>query len=297
MPNTDHSDFTRVHETSTRLEEEEDLWDLEEEWDDTVDGKPVDDDVNDKAANDELTSDPQAKPSPPPEQHNPIDSAQADNEDFADYDAPSDTTSVTIPATHQADEEMEKASSTGLSLLEKATLATLAIALLGLAVYSYTWLYKKNLTSNDSALSLPVKGDYITISDFSTYWSDGAGKSTEILPVANITLDQEANSTGALRVYFRNTKNLIMGDPITLPISNGKFIDTRSHNITMKDDGYTVEVISSEGFDQEADFSAYVLDKHMAWSVSVFEADRASASGHEFEKHELININIDAKRK
>ncbi len=290
MPNTDHSDFNHSHKTSTRLEEE-DLWDLEEE----------EEDAGTEAA---LISDPQLEPeqepSPLTEQHNPIDPTQTDIEDFADHDATSDTSSPTIPATTQTDdasEEMKEATSTGLSLLEKATLTILATALLGLAIYSYTWLYKKNLTSEEAALSLPIKGDYITISDFSTYWADGTGKSTEILPVANITLDQEANSSGALRVYFRNTENNIMGDPTTLSISKGKFIDTRAHNITVKDDGYTVEVISSDGFDQEADFSAYVLDKHMAWSVSVFEADQASASGREFEEHEVIHINIDAKRK
>ena len=292
MSNSDNQDFNNDSKPISRLEEDE-LWDLEEDWDgadESTDIPPVEDV-------------PPAEVDPSLQSEEPMDLVPTDNQGDQDTFAdpatisPAQKTEASAPKADEENEELQKPTSPGLSLIEKATLAVLAAALLGLAIYSYTWLYKKNLTAEEAKLELPVQGDFITISNFSTHWTEGTGNSTKILPVASITLDPEANATGALRIYFRNAESNIIGDPITLAVSNSKFVVTQSHNIKISDDGATAEIISSDGFNQEGDFSAYVLDKNMAWKAFVFEADRASAPGREFEEHEIISVNIDAKRK
>lgn len=292
MSNSDNQNFNNDSTPISRLEEDE-LWDLEEEWDGA----------------DESTAVPPVEGSPPaevdpslqpeePTTPEPTDNL-GDQDTFADPAtiSPAQEIEPTSPDEDKESEEIQKSTLSGLSLIEKATLAVLAAALLGLAIYSYTWLYKKNLTAEEAKLELPVQGDYITISNFSTHWTEGSGNSTKILPVASITLDPDANAAGALRIYFRDAESNIIGDPITLAVSNSKFVVAQSHSIKISDDGATAEVISSDGFNQESDFSAYVLDKNMAWKAFVFEANRADAPGREFEKHEIISVKIDAKRK
>ena len=140
----------------------------------------------------------------------------------------------------------------------------------------------------------------MTIRGFSTYWKAASGDEiikmgAQILPAANITLESGASSSGALRIFFYNTQNERIGDPVTLPFKNGKFLGENKPNIAITDDGATVEVISSDGFHQEGDFSAYVLDKKLAWQIHVYEADSPSASGDDFT--EIINTKIDPQRR
>lgn len=187
----------------------------------------------------------------------------------------------------------------GLSGIEKIALPLVIVSLLALAIYSYVWLYGKNLTEEDTAVKLPIKGEHAAISGFSTYWTT-ATKTTDIkigakvLPSASITLDSGSSSTGALRIYFRNVENVRIGDTITLPFKNGKFTTSEKSNISIKDDGASVEITSSDGFHQEGDFSAYVLDEKLAWKVFVLEAGSANARGKEFK--EIINTKVEPKR-
>lgn len=171
-----------------------------------------------------------------------------------------------------------------------------------MAVYGYTWLHKKNRLVEIPVLELPVTGKYISITNFSTYWKNvddtvKAKIGAEILPVAHITLDQNTNASGAMRIYFHNDENEINGDPVTLTIKDGKFIDNGMPNIKLKDDRNTVEIISSDGFHQEGDFNAYNLNENVVWRVIVLEASSASVPGKEFQNNEIINIRIEPKRK
>jgi len=175
-----------------------------------------------------------------------------------------------------------------LSILEKITLAGLCTLFLGLAVFSYVWLYKKNQTVDPFTVELPFQGKYITISEFSSYWQ-ASHKSYEVktgaqvIPSAQLTLKSDNAQSGALRIYFRNRDNETIGDPVTLTVKSGAFINQHSSNITISDDGLSAEITSSDGFHQEGDFSAYVLDPKLAWSIQIFEAASADAKWNEFK--------------
>jgi hypothetical protein len=149
-------------------------------------------------------------------------------------------------------------------------------------------------------VQLPVKGEYMIINALSTYWKAASGDEVSkmgatVLPSASITLNSDVSSSGALRIFFYNTQNERIGDPVTLPISNGKFTSENTSNITITDNGATIEIISSDGFHQEGDFSAYVLDQKLAWHIHVSEADNPTASGDDFK--EIIKTKITRKRK
>jgi hypothetical protein len=140
----------------------------------------------------------------------------------------------------------------------------------------------------------------MTVNAFSTYWKAASGDEVikmgaKVLPSASITLNSGTSASGALRIFFYNTQNERIGDPVTLPIDDGKFIDENKANISITDDGATIEVISSDGFHQEGDFSAYVLDEKLAWQIHVYEADSRTASGDDFK--ELINTKVEPKRR
>ena len=263
MANSDNLDFRKTQPSNSPIKAKEDFWELDDDWDDGASAKPAE-----TPRVDDVVKPPKIAP-------------------VAKSAKKSDSTS-----------KSEKTSFTsGLSLFEKITLTVLASALLGLGIYSYAWLYKKNQIGDDQIHNLPIQGEFINISDFSTYWKDGTGKTTGVLPVVSISINQDAKSTGALRIYFRNTNGEDMGDPITLSVENGRFVTSESSKISVTGGGSTIEVVSSHGLDQEGDFSAYVLEKHLAWRVFIFEAAGSSASWQEFAANEILSVKISPERK
>jgi len=304
MSNSENQSTRKPREISS-LSEEKDLWDLD------------DDSIAEAISNVSDTSPPpesaiiETTPTASdPEPVTPPVSDQLAENTFEDIDSTVqnlDTSEkIAAPQVEESTEEPESQQNANahkkdkLSLIEKVSLAVVAASLLGLAVYGYIWLYKKNLTEEDNKLQLPVKGQHMTINAFSTYWkgasSDVVTKmGAQVLPSASITLNSSASSSGALRIFFYNTQNERIGDPVTLPISNGKFTSENKSNITLSDDGATIEVVSSDGFHQEGDFSAYVLDQKLAWQIHVSEADSSTASGDDFK--EIINTKVEPKRK
>lgn len=304
MSNSENQSPATPREIST-LVEEEDLWDLDDEATD----EPISDASHTPTAPESAIQEASPEKSDP-EAVTPSASDPMVEDDSAEV-SPTDQNSETPEEieTSPSEEEAEAVESTidtdanqkeKLSLTEKVSLAVVAAALLGLAVYGYVWLYQKNLTEEDSKLQLPVKGEHVTINAFSTYWKAVSGSEVtkmgaKVLPSASITLNSSASSSGALRIFFYNTQNERIGDPVTLPISNGKFVSQNKSNLTITDDGATIEVISSDGFHQEGDFSAYVLDTKLAWQVHVSEANSSTASGDDFK--EIINTKVEPQRR
>jgi hypothetical protein len=297
MSNSENQHPGKQREISS-LSEEEDLWDLD---DDTVDA-PISE-VSE-------VSDTPPIPEPaiietPPAVSDPIVDDSFEGPSSLDQNLYT-SEEIATPQVEESTEEPESQQNANahkkekLSAIEKISLAVVAASLLGLAVYGYIWLSKQNLTEEDNKVQLPVKGTHMTISAFSTYWKTASSNEAtkmgaKVLPTASITLNSGASSSGALRLFFYNTQNERIGDPVTLPISNGKFASENKSNITISDDGSTIEVISSDGFHQEGDFSAYVLDEKLAWQVHVSEADSSTASGDDFK--EIINTKVERKRK
>lgn len=331
MPNSKNPNLDISRDLPIHTGEEE-LWDLSDDWDDDVTAPPS---TEDTSPTDEVIQPEIAEPVTPP---TTIADARRSTEENEPGTMPGtmpatmpgtieETANAPVPASSNPEEstQLEETSTetpepeaptldqsasltdpetspkSGLSVIEKVTLSLVALSLLGLAIYSYIWLYEKNITTDEATVELPVTGEHTTISAFSTYWKT-AGQNAEVkrgahvLPAASITLDANSNSSdAALRIYFRNDKKNRVGDTITLAIKNGIFTPNTHPNIIIKDDGLTAEITSSDGFHQEGDFSAYTLDTSLAWTIFVLEAHSPSASGEAFKK--VIKTTVRPKRK
>ena len=325
MPNSENLNSGISRDLSTHTEEE-DLWDLNDDWDDdstdspsTSDAPPTDEVVEPETPETATTTTSIGDKHLPTEEPKPsiteeIEDKTTDKPAIASTDPEEPTQpeaftpplETTAPEAADHDQSVTSESPTAtpknrLSIIEKVTLSLVAISLLGLAIYGYIWLYGKNLKTDDTVVELPITGEHTTISAFSTYWTT-AGQGSEVkrgahvLPAASITLDSNSNSSdAAIRIYFRNAKNTRVGDTITLGIKNGKFTPSTHSNITIKDEGATAEINASDGFHQEGDFSAYALDNTLSWKIFVLEAHSPSAAGNTFT--EMIETKVLPKRK
>ncbi|NWK54327.1 hypothetical protein HW115_01800 [Verrucomicrobiaceae bacterium N1E253] len=222
-------------------------------------------------------------------------------------------TSVDTPPSHPAAKENEPAELAAapepvneknkgnkLNPLEKVSLSLVAAAFLGAAIWAYLWLYDQNIIEDEGAIQLPLQGEFISISDFSTHWVSASQfkeikMGAKVLPAASMTLDDASPSSGALRIYFRNVNGDYIGDSITLTVRDGQFTNSNQPNTRFDNDHRTATVIASDGFHQEGDFNAYVLDEQMAWKIQVLEAKTSAAAGKDFE--EIIHTKVGRQRK
>ncbi|MBT8043742.1 MAG: hypothetical protein KJO79_02225, partial [Verrucomicrobiae bacterium] len=207
--------------------------------------------------------------------------------DQAQDDKPTTTVSADdeITASEQVNEPTTDAASLvepfkklGLKPAEKITLSAIALLFIGMTVWGIIWLKQKN---NDAVakdeLELPVEGQFATITEFESFWqspgdSPGIKLGAVVVPAANITLG-EGSSSGALRVYFRNSKKDSIGDPITIAFKDGTF----------SNDSKSIEVSATDGFHLKGDFHAYQMDSSMAWEVEVLEAENSMVAGSGFK--------------
>lgn len=256
---------------------------------------------------------PAAEKNPAPESaatENPIDAPQPSSEApvsttdtvSPDRDAPSDidesakieeSDSESDPS---AEEETPPAK---VSIIEKVALALIAVLFLGLAASGYLWLYEKNHIADNTKISYPVQGQHLTITACSTYWTTASAKhetkiGAAVLPSARITLGDGGSGSGALRIHFYNVDDAIIGDTITLSVEGGRFVSSDQPNIIVAPDGRSASIVASDGFHQEGDFSAYVLDPKLAWKMHISEAPSASASGSTFTN--ILKTKVDPKR-
>lgn len=320
----------KVRELTSHLEEE-DLWDLEDSWDDEESEPSADADEETEEAPEEKTevADPVEEKAETPdlfenaseevagtsdeelqetEEDQPDATKELEQEEVTDEDGSEKVHEVepdseepvaqdTFDDPELTPEEAAKQSAAelikkaGLSTAEKIALAAFALMFAGLAIWGYVFLHaQNNLGKTEAGLKLPIKGDYATISGFNTFWQ-AAGDSTgvrlgaQVVPAASITLSDESSGSGAFRVYFRNADKNSVGDPITIPFEDGKFSNGEK----------SIKVSASDGFHQEGDFNAYVLDRALAWRVQLLEAGSATASGSDFE--EVLETIVEPVRK
>lgn len=155
-----------------------------------------------------------------------------------------------------------------LSRAEKTALMVIALAFLALAVWGTSWLEKKNQIARGSvAFKLPVRGKYAIIAHCTSYWKTvgnitGVKMGADVVPATTITLD-DRSSSGALRIYFRDTDMNTVGDPVTVGFQRGLFSNGKN----------SIEISASDGFHNRVDFDTYQLGTEGAWHLEVLEAN------------------------
>lgn len=131
-------------------------------------------------------------------------------------------------------------------------------------------------------LELPVKGKRMTVTSVETYWRapvsggdnpDIVQRGVKLIPAIKINLKE---SSGAIRVLFRNEEGSVVGDNISRTI----------------DSGGTIEVAGTAGFEDAGMHAAYRTGNSDRWTVHVLEGSDVNAPIEKFDS--LLKTKISA---
>ncbi len=174
-----------------------------------------------------------------------------------------------------------------ISGLEKICLAGFAVVLV--SCISYGAMAIKDQIPSKVVLpytpALPLEGKLAVITEVESYWVDpsvatAVNLNTVHAPAVSIELDSAASKSGALRVFFYDSKDNKVGDTKTVAFTNGQFPNNSNKAL----------IVGSNGFHSQSEFDAYRLDTNEVWSVRIFEAPSRDSRGAEFQ--ELTRIQL-----
>ena len=202
---------------------------------------------------DDLDLDPPSPPEKPPPKPTPEPVEQAAPEPAAASPEPAPTPAA--PAEKQA-RKKEKGKVSKLSIIEKISLLAVITFLGGIAVWGVSLYYKHapegELITFDTRF--PIQGDSVTVSEVETWWRPpvrkgedadrGVRLSINLIPCARIKIENVKDAL--LWVTFRNGDKDLIGDPINLAISNGKFIESGSEEIEIHSTSILVQKVVSQ---------------------------------------------------
>ncbi len=123
-------------------------------------------------------------------------------------------------------------------------------------------------------IDFPVSGKIVEITEARTYWrepvttgenADVVRRGTQLIPVLKLNL---SSKSGAIRVFFRNEEDLLMGDGITRTVKGNT----------------EVAVAATAGFEDVGMHTAYRTGDSKRWVVQVFEAPDATSPREKFRK-------------
>ena len=169
--------------------------------------------------------------------------------------------------------------------IEKIAILLLCFFLLSGAAFTLNHFSNRIPTRSLFAekIDFPVSGKIVTITAASTYWrkpitsgdnADIIRRNTQIIPVVNLSL---SSKTGAIRVFFRNEEDLLVGDVITRSVAGDS----------------EITVIATAGFDDLGMHTAYRTGSGKRWRAQVFEAPSATASREDFSM--VLEMEIDTQ--
>ena len=193
-----------------------------------------------------------------------------------------------------APENTKRASSSStesVSKTEKLAILTVGVCLLLGAIWALSLFFSSIHTdSPNEEVDYPVSGEFATLAGASSYWREpnpesdrGVRQAAKLIPAAKLTL-ASTSSSGALRILFQDDSGGIVGDPITLTVTNGSFPDGSTET----------EVYATEGFTDEGDHAAYLTEQIDTWFIIVKEGPDRNASGRDFK--DLCRIPISNSR-
>ncbi len=130
---------------------------------------------------------------------------------------------------------------------------------------------------------LPVQAGGVEVTQLRDFWRiprvtgenpDRPRLDMKIIPVVEITLGQ-VTEPAVLRFFFRDPDGELVGDPRALEVANGVFTENGQA---------TIQVSSTTGFTNPADYNRYVYEDLNFWSVEVM----VGAPGAPTENYELL---------
>lgn len=131
---------------------------------------------------------------------------------------------------------------------------------------------------------LPAEGDHFQVKQIRTYWrapittgpdADTVQRGTELMPILEVVA---VGKDAALRVQFRNSEGMAVGDPITRAVRGET----------------TLEILSTAGLEDINTHNAYRTGLIEPWTVEILEASAGTTSGNSFQS--LITVPISPDR-
>ncbi len=162
---------------------------------------------------------------------------------------------------------------TKFSRLEKITsLAFLALFLIG-GFFAYKGFHDnvKAEVNPYATPNFPIQGKIAKIANAKTYWRlpilegpnpDPIKLNVILIPVIEITLDDDDDRKGAIRVIFRNGEKVIIGDSLTKTFADRKFTANQSATFAFP---------CTDGFTDYGEQEAYRAQLSKPWSIEVYE--------------------------
>lgn len=138
---------------------------------------------------------------------------------------------------------------------------------------------------------MPATGEYAVVTSLRDFWRepiitgqnpDKPSLGMKLIPVVEITLGEESQ-TGVLRFFFRDPDGELVGDPRAVEFENGRF---------KINDSPTIQVSSTIGFSDAADFNRYKYEDLEFWTVDVLEGVEGLDAG-EFKRLFSHDISAD----
>jgi hypothetical protein len=216
---------------------------------------------------------------------NPAETQQPSTQSGENYslmDKPEASVDLEIPPTRSENKESASGIFSRLSKVERSSLLGIAIALivfLTLIIIHFT----KEIPVNSDILkkvSLPVKGEILSVSSVETYWRapvtqgdnpDITQRGVILIPVIKI---QASGTSGAVRIFFRDSDGILVGDSTTLPISGDE----------------TLTIPATDGFTDVGMHASYRTNEYARWIVQVLEGPSVNAPIEKFKN--LFNTEI-----
>jgi hypothetical protein len=170
---------------------------------------------------------------------------------------------------------------------EKIAVSALFAALALAATFILIHFSSRVPTYSDRAgeIDFPVRGKLIEISSATTYWRkpvtsgenpDVVRRGTALIPVVKLTLHAKSS---AIRVFFRNEEDLVIGDGISRNVSG---------------DAQLI-IPATAGFDDPGMHAAYRTGENEPWIVQVFESPSRDADGKDLRKVLETQISTDIR--
>ena len=175
------------------------------------------------------------------------------------------------------DSSFTKVEKIGITALVSILVLTLTLTL----IHFSNNIHIKSAIAED--LDLPIKGELVTVSSVETYWRapvtegeniDIVRRGVKFIPVIRLVIEGTSGDSAAIRIFFRDEKGAVVGDSISLPISNKG----------------TMEITATDGFSDIGMYSAYRTGESPRWIIQVLEGQSVNASREKL--HTLFETEI-----
>lgn len=198
------------------------------------------------------------------------------------------------PSPKEKTAETESSARARNASVEKISLGVFCALILGIVVGVF-YLFFHELPTTDPTITakFPVTGKNVVVKEIDTYWRKpdpskdrrGVKPSAKAIPAGILTLG-ESQGTSALRIFFEDDEANLVGDPVTLAISNGLFTKAKKASL---------EIHGTEGFSELGDLPTYLTGQIELWYMVVKEGPSPDARGNQFK--EILRLPIEPQRR